>query len=1024
VKPGALIGREAELATIDASLAAASGGRGRLVVISGDAGIGKSALVEAIEDRATAAGAVASYGRAWEFAESPPYFAVRAHLRDLAVVPEGPPFELWEHVLEALARASRERPRVWLVEDAHAADLMTLDLLAFLARPVRSLPVLIAVTRRDKDPRLTPASEQRLVHIARDGERIALAPLDERGVEAVAAAAAGRSLPRATVRHLVTLTGGNPLFVVECARALRTSDEAALPDTLRRVVQDRVGMLPDATRDVLAAAAVLGREFSSAVLAKLVDRLPARVIDELAPAIRAGVVREEAPGDFAFSHVVVRDAIEDAVPAAARASLHHRAANALATATTTAAIVERARHILDAAHVEPDPEAPAIVARAVDLLAERGAFDHAFALAMRLDEVRGGGVLPAATGDDRLRVAALAMSAGRSADAQRICDEICTAARGTDPALFARAVLVGGSILRPAAVDPKLVAALEEARGALGDDERALTCRVDARLAAARQPAPDPMGPVRLAEDAIARARELDDPKLLCEVIDTAGSALVAYASPARRLALADEQTALARSLDDPGRQLRARVRKAMDLIELGEVARFSGEIDEMLAVARGIGVPALQWRPLLMASMRAVAEGRLADSERFTVEVAEMAAMIDDPALRVSLPAHIGVRAVRAHYDDFLRTRFPGTFEFTAGLVYATPIEALVRAMTFARLEDRDATAVELARFGPMFEILVTTVVQFRGSAVEPVALAGTDEQRRTLRAALATDVLHPTLTVPDLVNGHVSIAYDGPRSAALGLLDASLGDTKLAIRELTEALALTEQRGHRLWTAQICYDLGRIAGDTAMLERAAKLAAEIGMPGLVVRANARLAREPVAVAAPRPRLAMSREGDVWRVDGAAAPVRVKDSRGMQLLARLVERPNEDIHVLALASDEPGASLHDRGELPVLDARARRDYKERLDELDDEIAAAEARNDAIRASALAEARESLAHELARAVGLGGASRKLGSAGERARVNVQRRVKDAIQRIAEADADLGRYLEMAVRTGTYCCFRP
>src|SRR5690606_3289419 len=113
------------------------------------------------------------------------------------------------------------------------------DLLAFLAQPVRGLAALVVVTRRDRDPRLTAAAEQRLVRMVRDGTGVALAPLPAADAAALAVQAAGHALDPVLVRRIWELTGGNPLFVVECARALaRDASGAALPATLRQLVEE------------------------------------------------------------------------------------------------------------------------------------------------------------------------------------------------------------------------------------------------------------------------------------------------------------------------------------------------------------------------------------------------------------------------------------------------------------------------------------------------------------------------------------------------------------------------------------------------------------------------------------------------------------------------------------------------------------------------------------------------------------------------------------------------------------------
>jgi hypothetical protein len=145
-----------------------------------------------------------------------------------------------------------------------------------------------------------------------------------------------------------------------------------------------------------------------------------------------------------------------------------------------------------------------------------------------------------------------------------------------------------------------------------------------------------------------------------------------------------------------------------------------------------------------------------------------------------------------------------------------------------------------------------------------------------------------------------------------------------------------------------------------------------------------------------------------------------VRDSRGVQLLAKLIAAPGERIHALALAADGEFVPESDAGE--VVDTKAIAAYRARLSTIDEALAAAEARADGRRMEQYRREREALVAEITRAVGLGGRLRKVGSATERARINVTRRLKDAIARIAEASPELGRHLELQIRTGTYCSF--
>jgi len=127
-----LVGRDAPLAALRGALTDAFAGRGRVAVVSGEAGIGKSALAATLAHEAEARGAIVTWGRAWEFADAPPYFPVWPCLRAIGIEPDtaelGQPFQLWERVVAALARVAPGAPVVWILEDLHAADLGTLDL--------------------------------------------------------------------------------------------------------------------------------------------------------------------------------------------------------------------------------------------------------------------------------------------------------------------------------------------------------------------------------------------------------------------------------------------------------------------------------------------------------------------------------------------------------------------------------------------------------------------------------------------------------------------------------------------------------------------------------------------------------------------------------------------------------------------------------------------------------------------------------------------------------------------------------
>jgi hypothetical protein len=193
--------------------------------------------------------------------------------------------------------------------------------------------------------------------------------------------------------------------------------------------------------------------------------------------------------------------------------------------------------------------------------------------------------------------------------------------------------------------------------------------------------------------------------------------------------------------------------------------------------------------------------------------------------------------------------------------------------------------------------------------------------------------------------------------------------------------------------------------------------------------------ARPPADAARPaasaEPPFAFAREGEYWAVSYGPATFRLKDSLGLQYLVRLIEEPGREIHVLDLAGERAAGGAAgtseaidtgDAGEL--LDDEARRSYQRRLEDLEETVAEAESFGDAARAARAREEIEMLGAELGRAVGLGGRVRRAGGAAERARSAVQRRLKNAIERVGEHAPELGALLGRTVRTGIYCVYRP
>jgi hypothetical protein len=1007
-----LHGRDAPLEALRQALGAARAAHGRVVLLSGEPGIGKSALATAFAAQLEDEDLAVVWGRAWEFADAPPYFPLWPCLRALGVAPprhdearldEQAVFRFWEDVLSTFASATTRLPLVWIVEDLHAADLATIDLLTFLAQPLRALPALVVATTRVHDLRLDERKQRRLARMRREGLDLPLAPLTVEEVGALAQATTGRPLAGPAAAQLRELTGGNPLFVVECARAAESSGGldgavAHLPASVRQIVLDRVALLPDAARDALACGAVLGREFAAATVARMQDSTPVRVVDTLLPALAAGILREPEPGQLTFSHALVAEAIREATSPAERVRLHGRADKALAAFGESAdVLVERARHALAAAPCGGPEHTLAIATRATQLLEREGAFDRALSLHTRVDQARAAGFLPAATAPERLHVARVAGEAGEPAWARRLCEEVVTSSREAgDAESFARAALLHAAEVRVAVIDTWQIAVLEEALRLLGQRSPALACRVRARLATAMQPADDPSGPTAMAIQALAEARATHDPATILEVLELGG--LGAYYTPvADRIAWASELRDRALTARDHGKALTALTWLSWWHVDAGDFGAFARTVSQALELSGRVGHPRSRWGPLLLAAGRALALGHFQEAERHAAEVAQIAELADAPALALALAAHELMRArlLRAP-EEIARalTRLEGA---AVGVKRKDEFVSILRAVCCAWLGDAEQTRAALARVD-LPVALLDPDAGARAALGEAVALAGTDEDRRLVRRSLVE------LPGDELFGAGLSFTYEGTVGRVLGLIDAALGDLPSAEARFRAALAKEEMRGHAPWAAQLSRELAGLLQRTGRIDGALSSGVE------------REAPPPSGVLSP---LRLERAGDVWTLvlDGRTA--RVKDSRGMHLLARLAERPGEEIHVLALAGD--GASLTESHAGELLDDQARVAYRRRIAEID---AALETPSHPPRTDALQRERQALAAELGRAVGLGGRARLAGSATERARVNVQRRLKDAVARIGEVEPELGRFLEQALRTGTYCCFRP
>jgi DNA-binding CsgD family transcriptional regulator len=308
-----LLERELQLATLDEYVADARRGEGRLVLVSGEAGVGKSALVEELERR--------HLDLRWAWGACDGLFTPRplGPLLDLATALGGALRETTtrgsdrEEIFQALLGSldTGGGPTALVFEDVHWADEATLDLLRFVGKRMRTLPALLVVTYRDDE--VAPGHPLRTclaqLSTERSTRRIDVPRLTPAGVRALAE---GSGLPPDELHHL---TGGNPFFLAEVLR----ERGSALPASAREAVLGRVDALSRPARRALEVAALLGSRVDLDLLDAVAAPAP-EAVDEL---VDSGLLVPDA-GTLRFRHEITRRAVEDGLPPHRSAPLHGR----------------------------------------------------------------------------------------------------------------------------------------------------------------------------------------------------------------------------------------------------------------------------------------------------------------------------------------------------------------------------------------------------------------------------------------------------------------------------------------------------------------------------------------------------------------------------------------------------------------------------------------------------------------------------------------------------------------------------
>jgi hypothetical protein len=964
-------------------------------------------------------------------------------------------FRLFDSVSRFLAEVAAPAGLVVVLDDLHWADRPSLKLLEFIATDLRDRRVLIVGTYRDTEVSDTDPFSATLCRLARESstQRLFLTGLSP----AQCAQWAAPLIPVPTDAEALGAalhreTNGNPFFLGEIVRLLASEggiktgwDARRIPHGVREVVSRRLDRLGAACRGALTVAALLGDTIDPTILREILD--DKRTADFLHAAVRDRLLIESGNRrpQYGFAHALVRRVLADELQPSVRADWHARIAAVLERRTAERDVVtaELVHHFAAA-------ETPETLRKAFDH-ACRGAEEAVRGLgweeAVRLYTIaldvgqRCQALDSERALELRLALARALRGAGDVAAARQHCEEVLAACRRAPrPALVARAALLhAGPMPEHGRVDPTERAVLEEACRHVEGIGDGLRARLSARLAGdliAANEVDQGARVVTLCDEAVRAARQAGDAGALAMAL------FASYYAAALRMRPREGSLASC-SIPSPEEILEAaetggmhaiaaaiRHLRALGSFAMGDAEAFAAEIDGLATAATASRAPEAFWLADALAALRATVEGRFAEGRDLM-----------DRALatgrRMQLPNAVGTHVSQRIMWHALQGRLAEIVGEIDAFVDGhpgghgwRPLRALAHLAcgdtVRGRAEFQGLLAVGLgpAESGVMSRCylagLAFLCVALRDREHAPMLYDRVARQRQTW----SVDGCQ-TLGPWSLACGALARLCDRPQDAERHFRDAVAQARRMRSRPfLTEALSLLASL--KLSMDRRGEERDRVAN---MLAEAQASARELGLAG----ASARIARLMTKLAGRGGGANVFRhDGDFWTVRYRNRELRLKDGKGPRYLAILLAASGREFHVLQLAGGAPAAGViagvdglsvaSPEGALDDgPDARARREYRARLGDLQAELDEAERFFDSGRAERLRAEFDALVSELARHLG---AHAHLRGPAEAARKAVTKVLRTQIGKLLDLYPALGEHLRDAVRMGGRCVYAP
>jgi DNA-binding CsgD family transcriptional regulator len=919
------IGRSAELRKLRTLLPRAEGESGRVVLLGGEPGSGKSRLVRELSTEAAGDDVLVLTGACdavvrtpyGPFVEALDQLARTVEPDDLraALGPTGgeltrllpdlaarigelaPPVaadpdterhRLHTTVAALLTGISRQRPVLLVLEDAHWADVPTLLLLRHLARTAGSARLLLLTTFRDADADIPATLADALADLRRSDTvvRMRLAGFSaEEVTEFIRHAAGGEAGagPPELAHAIGDLTGGNAFLVCELWRALvetgavevldgtvrltRSATDLGTPESVREVVSQRLARLADGTAELLELAATAGAEFSFDVVRRAAGVPDAELLERLDEAVRSGMVEElrSRTLGYRFAHELVRRALYDRLTGVRRAELHLRVGEALegADARSGRALADLAHHFALAA-----PLAGAARGVEYNVLAARAA-TGALAFEESVARLRTALELQIERPQVRAEVLIeLGIACHRAGDALDALDALRTAAQIArdidDPDLLGRAAIgYEDACWRPGIADQGAVELLEEATAALGDARSEIRVGLLSGLARALDFQGDHDRAAIVRTSAIAMARRAGDRAGLATVL------MRAYWSRSTNsleeiLAMLNEAAAIGEELENTEIRAEAMSWRVATVIALGDIDAARREVTRLEETAEQTAQPFMLHVSAHYGAAMALCDGRLDDADALAGRSHDWSRLLTG---REASGVH-GIQMFGIRREQGRLAELAPVIRLLAGQPGSSGPwrPGLVSVLVELGMDDAARQELERVRadgLDVLRESLWLASLTYLTDACAALGDAAT--------AALIYPELEP-LAGSQVMIGHLVACY-GAADRYLGMLAATLGEWDRAEEHFARATALNRRTGMLTWLSHTLHQHARArltcgdpGGAVPLLSEAAAIAEVAGQRALLGRIRAIGAPAP-ETAADLPDGLTSREVEILRL-------------------------------------------------------------------------------------------------------------------------------------------------------------